>query len=85
MDVFQSKLVLELFWPDFVWLLLTGGRYSEVAVSTGYDINSTMEGCYLVNVNTDNGVTCLSDRIETVTRSLITTRPSKNQINRQLE
>jgi hypothetical protein len=32
---FQSKLVSKLAWPDFVRPLLTGGRYSEVAVNTG--------------------------------------------------
>jgi hypothetical protein len=31
-------LVLKLIWPDFVWLLLTGGRCSEVAVSTGLTV-----------------------------------------------
>jgi hypothetical protein len=38
LEVFQSKLVLELVWPDLVWPLLTGGRYSEVAVSTGLTV-----------------------------------------------
>jgi hypothetical protein len=38
LKVFQSKLVLKLIWPDFVWPLLTGGRYSEVAVSTGLTV-----------------------------------------------
>ncbi len=38
MEVFQKKLVLKLVWPDFVWPLLTGGRYSEVAVSTGLTV-----------------------------------------------
>jgi hypothetical protein len=32
---FQSKLVSELAWPDFVWPLLTGSCCSEVAVNTG--------------------------------------------------
>jgi hypothetical protein len=35
---FQSKLVSKLAWPDFVRPLLTGGRYSEVAVNTGLTV-----------------------------------------------
>jgi hypothetical protein len=35
---FQSKLVSKLAWPDFVRQLLTGGRYSEVAVNTGLTV-----------------------------------------------
>ncbi len=35
---FQSKLVSKLAWPDFDWPLLTGGHYSEVAVSTGLTV-----------------------------------------------
>jgi hypothetical protein len=35
---FQSKLVSKLEWPDFVRPLLTGGRYSEVAVNTGLTV-----------------------------------------------
>jgi hypothetical protein len=35
LEVFQSKLVVELVWPE---LLLTGGLYSEVAVSTGLTV-----------------------------------------------
>jgi hypothetical protein len=36
LDGFQLKLVLELVWP-----LLTGGRYSEVAISTGLTVHQT--------------------------------------------
>ncbi len=39
LEGFQLKLVLELVWPDLVWPLLTGGRYSEVAVSTGLTVH----------------------------------------------
>jgi hypothetical protein len=35
LEVLQSKLVLKSVWPDLVWPLLTGGRYSEVVVKTG--------------------------------------------------
>jgi hypothetical protein len=35
---FQSKLVSKLAWPDFVRPLLTGSRYSEVAVNTGLTV-----------------------------------------------
>jgi hypothetical protein len=38
LEGFQLKLVLELVYPDLVWPLLTGGRYSEVAVSTGLTV-----------------------------------------------
>jgi hypothetical protein len=38
LEVFQSKLVLELVWLDLVWPLLTGGRYSEVGISTGLTV-----------------------------------------------
>jgi hypothetical protein len=38
LEVFQSKLVLELVWPDLAWPLLTGGRYLEMAVSTGLTV-----------------------------------------------
>jgi hypothetical protein len=34
-EVFQSKLISKLAWPDFVWLLLTGCHCSEVAVNIG--------------------------------------------------
>jgi hypothetical protein len=40
LEVFQLKLVLKLVWPDFAWPLLTGGRYSEVAVNTGLTVMS---------------------------------------------
>jgi hypothetical protein len=35
---FQLKLVLKVAWPDLGWPLLTGGRYSEVAVITGLTV-----------------------------------------------
>jgi hypothetical protein len=35
---FQLKLVLKVAWPDLGWPLLTGGRYSEVAVNTGLTV-----------------------------------------------
>ncbi len=38
LQVFQSKLVLKVAWPDLGWPLLTGGRYSEVAVNTGLTV-----------------------------------------------
>ena len=38
LQVFQSKLVLKVAWPDLGWPLLTGGRYSEVAVSSGLTV-----------------------------------------------
>jgi hypothetical protein len=38
LEGFQLKLVVELLWADLVWPLLTGGRYSEVAVSTGLTV-----------------------------------------------
>jgi hypothetical protein len=38
MEGFQLKLVLELVWLDLDWPLLTGGHYSEVAVSTGLTV-----------------------------------------------
>jgi hypothetical protein len=31
-------LVLKVAWPDLGWPLLTGGRYSEVAVNTGLTV-----------------------------------------------
>ncbi len=37
---FQSKLVSKLARPDFVRPLMTGGRYSEVAVNTGLTVQS---------------------------------------------
>ena len=39
MEVFQSKLVLKIVWPGFVWLLLTGGHYTEVIVNTGLAVD----------------------------------------------
>jgi hypothetical protein len=38
LEGFQSKLVFKLVQPDFAWLLLAGGRYSEVAVNTGLTV-----------------------------------------------
>ncbi len=38
LEVFQSKLVFQLVWPDLVWPLLKGGRYSEVAANTGLTV-----------------------------------------------
>jgi hypothetical protein len=38
LQVFQSKLLLKVAWPDLGWPLLTGGRYSEVAVNTGLTV-----------------------------------------------
>ncbi len=35
---FQSKLLLKLVWLELFWWLLTGGRYSEVAVNTGLTV-----------------------------------------------
>ncbi len=35
---FQSKLVSKLAWPHFVRPLLTGGRLSEVAITTGLTV-----------------------------------------------
>jgi hypothetical protein len=43
LQVFQSKLVLKVAWPDLGWPLLTGGRYSEVAVNTGLTVHSIMK------------------------------------------
>ncbi len=37
-EVFQSNVLLKLVWPDLVWLLLTVGHYSEVAVNTGLTV-----------------------------------------------
>ncbi len=39
LQVFQSKLVLKVAWPGLGWPLLTGGRYSEVAVNTGLTVH----------------------------------------------
>jgi hypothetical protein len=39
LEGFQLKLVLELVRPDLFWPLLTGGRYLEVAVSTGLTLD----------------------------------------------
>ncbi len=38
LEGFQLKLVLKLVWPELVRPLLTGGRYSEVVVSTGLTV-----------------------------------------------
>jgi hypothetical protein len=38
LEVFKLKLVLVLVWPDLARPLLTGGRYLEVAVSTGLTV-----------------------------------------------
>jgi hypothetical protein len=32
-------LVLKVAWPGLGWPLLTGGRYSEVAVNTGLTVH----------------------------------------------
>jgi hypothetical protein len=37
-EVFQSKLVSMLAWPDLYWPLVTGGRCSQVAVNTGLTV-----------------------------------------------
>jgi hypothetical protein len=34
MEVIQSKLVFKFFWLDLFWPLLTGSRYSDLAVRT---------------------------------------------------
>ncbi len=47
LEGFQLKLVLELVWLGLVWPLLTGGRYSEVAISTGL----TVPKLTLLNLN----------------------------------
>ena len=54
LEVFQSKLVLKLVWPDLVWSLLTGGRYSEVVINTGLTVVYTRREkwctkCFIVN------------------------------------
>jgi hypothetical protein len=38
LEVFQSKLVIKIVWPELGWSLLTGGSYSEVAVNTGLTV-----------------------------------------------
>jgi hypothetical protein len=43
-EVFQSKLISKLAWPDFVWLLLTGCRYLEVAVNMGLTVITYFKG-----------------------------------------
>jgi hypothetical protein len=48
-EFFQSKLVLKLDWPDLVWLLLTRGGCSEVAVNTGLTVLAN--GAILANTN----------------------------------
>ncbi len=56
LEVFQSKLVLQLIWPDYVWSLLTAGCYLEVVVTTGVTvpvaytrINKRCTKCFIVN------------------------------------
>ncbi len=35
---FSIKIGIKVAWPDLGWPLLTGGRYSEVAVNTGLTV-----------------------------------------------
>ncbi len=42
LQVFQSKLVLKVALRDLGWPLLTGGRYSEVAVNTGLTVETSL-------------------------------------------
>jgi hypothetical protein len=36
---FSIKIGIKKAWPDLGWPLLTGGRYSEVAVNTGLTVD----------------------------------------------
>jgi hypothetical protein len=47
LQVFQSKLVLKVAWPDLDWTLLTVGHYSEVAINTGLTVLVTWKNKYL--------------------------------------
>jgi hypothetical protein len=46
---FQSKLELKLAWLDFVLPLLTGGRYSEVAVNTDLTVHTLIQFFQMVS------------------------------------
>jgi hypothetical protein len=53
---FQSKLVSKLAWPEFAWPLLTGGRYSDVAVNTGLTVQSNY--CTMATLGTQKSGRC---------------------------
>jgi hypothetical protein len=43
-------LVLKVAWPDLGWPLLTGGRYSEVAVNTGLTVYTNIYFFFLTSI-----------------------------------
>jgi hypothetical protein len=62
-------LVLKLLERDLGWSLLTGGRYSEVDISTGLTVLKIEEGKFYLKVffenefwdENNNNISCSSD------------------------